>query len=285
MNKNKLTAAGKKVKLVVSDIDGTLLNSDKDITKANREAIQRAREQNILFTLCTGRIVTMLEYYINTLEIATPIIAANGAIIWDPKTGKPAYEISMDSDEVKGILEICKFYQMDYCALTLETSYFSKNSVRVKHFQGYNNIAKANGVTEIRLETFDDSHHCINDLKIYKILIYDAVSRRINVIEDFIKTLKKTGYTSSDSGLLDISEVQVNKGFGIKKLAGILGLQPDEVCAVGDYKNDIPMLTFAGFPVAMGNACRELKDHAIFVTKTNDESGVAWMMENYILRK
>lgn len=282
---NELIAAGKKVKLVVSDIDGTLVNSEMEISRDNREAIRKAGEQNILFSLCTGRIATMVDYYINTLEIETPIITTNGAIIWDPKRGKPAYDIPMDGDEVKGILEICKFYQMDYSALTLGTSYFSKNSTRITRFQKYNQIAKANNMPSMKFDTFDDTHNCIDGIKTYKILVNDAFPKRIAFIEDYIKTLKKTSYTSSEPGLLDISEKRVNKGFGIQKLAEILGLKSEEVCAIGDYTNDIPMLDYAGFPVAMGNACDELKEHAAFITKTNDESGVAWMMDNYILRK
>ena len=282
MNEN-LIEKGRKIKLVVSDIDGTLLNRDRRITLSNLEAVRKAREQNILFTICTGRIPTMADYYRKELQLDIPMITANGAVIWDPKLGMPSYDIPMKPEDVTAVLELCQAYRLDYSALTLGTSYFSRNSIRIRRFQEYNRIAGSNGMPRMQLEFFDHGHRCVRDKKVYKILIYDPMPERLGMIRDDIMKLGGAGCTASEPGLLDVSEARVNKGFGIQKLTELLGLKPKEVCAVGDYTNDIPMLDYAGFPVAMGNACDELKEHAVYVTKTNEESGVAWLLEQFIL--
>lgn len=279
----RLRLLGSKIKLIVSDLDGTLLSSWKEISQDNREAIREAIRKNISFSLCTGRIATMTEYYTKTIEIDAPIITANGAVVWDPIKKKPISDVWMDPDEVMAILQMCKKLDMDYCALSLGTSYFSKNSIRIKRFMEYNCIAQSNGLSEMQLDFFDQEFQCIKDLKIYKILIYDTQSNRLIVIKDFIKTLTNTGYTSSEPGLIDLSEIRVDKGYGMKRLAEYLGLSKEEICAFGDYQNDISMLDNAGFPIAMGNSCEELRLHARLFARTNEESGVAWAMRQYIL--
>lgn len=276
--------AGKRVKLIVSDIDGTLLTSDRNLTKENIEAIKKAKEQNIKFTLSTGRTTSMLDYYIKTLEIETPVITLNGAVVWDPVRNQMLHDIPMDEDELKGLFEICKYYQMDYGAMTMGTNYFSKNSFRINRYQGYNAFAKSQGMSIMEVDTFDDDHRCIEGVKVYKLLITDKDPKRIKILEDHLHTLKKTDYTTSEQGLLDIAEKTVNKGLGVQKLAEALSLQPDEVCALGDYDNDIAMLQYAGFSVAMGNALPNVKEHAFYVTATNNESGLAQVIEKYILK-
>ena len=282
---DKFIEAGKKVKLIVSDIDGTLLNSNKQLTQENLHAIQKAKEQNLLFTICTVRIVSMLEYYIHTLEIETPIITCNGAVIWDPILNKPMFDVPMDKEELISMLEFCKFNQLDYGVFTLGTNYFSRNSVRLDNYRNYNEFAKANNRPTMKLGYFDDDFHCLDGINVYKLLIYDRNPEQIKMVEERLGTLKKTGYTTSLPGLLDISEKSVNKGQGVQKLAEHLKLRPEEVCTIGDFDNDIPMLEYAGFSVAMGNALPNVKEKAFYVTSSNDENGLAKVMNRYILRK
>jgi Cof subfamily protein (haloacid dehalogenase superfamily) len=280
---DKLIAAGRKVKLIVSDIDGTLLTSDRKLTKENITAIKKAKEQNIKFTISTGRVASMLDYYTKILEIDTPVITLNGAVVWDPVRNITTFDVPMDEDELKGLLELCKYYQMDYGVMTMGTNYFSKNSFRIARYQGYNEFAKSHGMSIMEVGTFDEDHHCIDGIRVYKLLITDRDPKRLKIFEDHLHTLKKTGYTTSEPGLLDIAENTVNKGLGVQKLTETFRLQPEEVCTIGDYDNDISMLQYAGFSVAMGNALPNVKKHALYVTATNNESGLAQAMEKYIL--
>ena len=204
-----LISLGRRIKLIVSDIDGTLLNSKREITKESVDAIWKSHDQGIMFSVCTGRIATMTECYTEMLQIKTPIITANGAVIWDSIRKKPIFDVPMDTNEVQELLKKCRSLNMDYSALTLETSYFSENSLRLNRFLEYNKFAQDNGMSEIKLDFFDKEHHCINGLKVYKVLINERELKKLKEISDYINTLPNTGATSSEPGLIDVSEARV----------------------------------------------------------------------------
>lgn len=280
----KYLEAGQKVKLIVSDVDGTLLTSDRRLSEENIAAIKKAKEQNIKFTISTGRVVSMLDYYIKTLEITTPVIAFNGAVAWDPVSKETIYDIPMDKEELGELLELCKYYKLDYGVMTMGVNYFSPNSFRIERYKGYNEFAKSHGMSIMEVDIFDENHSCIDGVKVYKLLVTEKDSKKIKVMVDHLQSMKYTGYTFSEPTLLDISEKSADKGLGVKKLAQYYGLKPEEVCAIGDYDNDISMLSYAGFSVAMGNAQPNVKEHAYYITETNDDNGLAQVMNKYILR-
>ena len=270
------------LRLIVCDMDGTLLKGEKSIPAKNRQAMRQARERGIDFSVCTGRIQTMTEFYLKDLELKTPVITANGALIWDPVSRETLWDMPMEEDEVFQILHFAKVYGLDYCALTMEMSYFCENNIRRQKFELYNQIAKRHGFPPMELMEFDAEFACLRGKKVYKVLIYEVEDGQEEFTRKYLDTLKETGYTSSEDRLLDIAHRLVNKGYGLVKLAELLEIPLSSVCAMGDYENDIPMLQAAGYAVAMGNASDKVKEVADFVTKTNEESGVAWAMEHFL---
>lgn len=272
----------RRVSLIVCDMDGTLLANDKSVPEANRKAIIRAKEKGIRFSVCTGRIQPMTEFYLKDLKLDTPVITANGAVIWDPVSKKILWDLPMDEDEVLQLLRFCKEHKLDYCALTMEKSYFSPDNVRRQRFEQYNEIAEAHGFCPMQLCEFDDDFWCLQGKPVYKILIYEVKEGQAELARKYLETLEKTGYTTSEKGLLDIAHRSVNKGYGLERLAGLLNIPLAEVCAMGDYENDIPMLEICGSPVAMGNGCRAIREKAGYISRTNEESGVAWAMEHFL---
>lgn len=283
MEYDKLREMGKKIRLVMTDMDGTLLNSDKRVSARTRAVIARMREQGIGFAVCTGRIPTMVEYYLKDLEITIPIVAANGAIVWDPVKGEALYSKSIDPDQAEALMDFCRENHMDYSALTLEASYFSTNSVRIKRFHAYNEISKSNGGREMELKYLDQGHKFLKNHRIYKMLVYELEEGQQKRAEEFMKTLPGITYTSSDAKLWDIAAAGVSKGSGLVEEARVMGLLREQICAFGDFYNDLTLLEEAGLPVAMGNACDQLKRLAAYITKTNDEDGVADAIERLLL--
>lgn len=271
------------IRLIVSDLDGTFLRGDKLISDANRSAVAEAAKQGILFSVCTGRIAPMAEYYFHTLRLTVPVITANGAVIWDPVKKKVLWDRPMDPEEAEKILIFCRENEMDYCALTMRESYFSANNVRKSRFDQYNEIARKNRDPQMILEEFDDDFSCVRGRLIYKMLVYEVKPGQKEKAESFLRTLIHTGFTSSENGLLDIAHRQVGKGAGLLRLADILNLSPEEICAVGDYDNDIPMLQASGFGVAMANGCEAIRKAADFVTRSNEEDGVAYLIRECLL--
>lgn len=273
---------GSRVSLIVCDMDGTLLANDKTIPQVNRDAAMRAREKGVRFSICTGRIQPMTAFYLKDLELDTPVITANGALIWDPVKREVLWDQPMNHDEVIQVLRFCREHELDCSALAMERSCFSPNNIRRQRFEQYNRIARENGFPSIELYEFDENFDCVRGVQIYKLLIYETKEGQMELSRGFLDTLKETGYTSSEKGLLDIAHKDVSKGGGLVRLAGLLDIPLGEVCAMGDFDNDIPMLEVSGFPVAMGNGCGEIKKKAAFVTRTNEEGGVAWAMEHFL---
>lgn len=268
----------KHIRLVVSDMDGTLLGPDKRVSNVTREAIARAERAGLRFSICTGRIQTMTEYYLGNLQLTTPVITANGALIWDPAGRRALWDQPMDEEELLSLLLFCREHRLDYCALTMGTSYFAPDSIRRKRFEQYNEIARAGGFAPMSLALFDDAFACVRGQKVYKVLVNELLPGQLAAACSFIDTLKTIRYTSSEDRLLDIADRNVSKGEGLRRLAHLLGIPADDVCAVGDYDNDIPMLLASGFPVAMANGCEAIRNVAEFVTKANTEDGVAYLL-------
>lgn len=273
---------GKQIKLIICDMDGTLLSSNKEISAENREAIRYAKSRGVDFSLCTGRIHIMTEFYCQELEQKFPIIASNGAIIWDPTKRQILWDLPMDSGEALRIIDYGEKHNLDYIAITKEGCYYSKKSIRKQRFLQYNDIAMQKDYKTMRVLSIEEGIESIKDEKIYKILICEPEEERYQNVEKFLQTLQQTEYTSSEPTLLDISCKGVSKGAGLEKLSKIMKIPREAICAVGDYENDISMLQYAGLGVAMGNASDVVKAKADYITDTNEANGVAKLIERLL---
>lgn len=283
MEHPELRKLGQKVRMVVSDLDQTLLNSDATISAENLAAIRAAEAKGIFVTICSGRIFTMLEVYAQALDIQGPVITTNGAAIVDGKTGKLLSHHPIPRETAVEILDYARERDYDYSALTGQVSYFSSNSLRIKRFERYNEIAEADGLKTMRLEYFDGRSYTGIDHEILKMLLYQIPEDEFASVTTFLDSLPDIRYTSSDEGLLDIMAAGTNKGTAVAEVRRLLGLEKDQVCIFGDYINDLDMFNEAGLTVAMANAHEELKCKALYVTDTNDRAGVARALEALIL--
>ena len=283
MEHSELRKLGQKVRMVVSDLDQTLLNSDATLSAENLAAIRAAEAKGIFFTICSGRIFTMLEVYAHALDIQGPVITTNGAAIVDGKTGQLLSNHPIPREAAVKILDYARERDYDYSALTGQVSYFSGNSLRIKRFERYNEIAEAGGLKAMRLEYFDGRSYTGIDNEILKMLLYQIPEEDFSSVTAFLDSLPEISYTSSDEGLLDIMAAGTNKGTAVAEVRKLLGLEKDQVCVFGDYINDLAMFNQAGLTVAMANAHEELKNKALYVTDTNDRAGVARAIEALLL--
>ncbi len=279
----ELRALGQKIKMVVSDLDQTLLNSDATLSAENLAAIRAAEAKGIFVTICSGRIFTMLEVYARALDIQGPVITTNGAAIVDGQSGKLLSKHTIPHNVAIRILDFARERDYDYSALTGQVCYFSSNSQRIKRFERYNEIAELGGLQTMRLETFDGRSYTDIDHDILKMLLYQIPEEELVAVTAFLDSLPEISYTSSDEGLLDIMAAGTNKGTAVAEVRQLLGLEKDQVCVFGDYINDLAMFDEAGLTVAMANAHEELRNRALYVTDTNDRAGVARAIEALLL--
>ena len=270
------------IRVIVCDLDGTLLNSEKRISAKNLQAIKSARAKGVFTTICSGRVPAMLEAYSRELSIEIPLIAANGAVVYDVASKCHLHTEKIPADVIAPVLDFFRHY--DYGVLGSAGGYFTPVSKRIERFIQYNEIARQQGLEEIPLHYIEDgNYNQALSMDIYKVLVSELSPGDIDKARDFLNTRSDLEYTSSDHGLLDISAIGVNKGIGVTKLARLMGLPKDAVCAIGDFFNDISMFRSAGLSIAMGNAHPDVKSEAMAVTTSNNADGVAIAIEKYIL--
>lgn len=289
-----LAEAARKIRLIVCDMDGTLLGRDRLISERNLSAIRAAREKGVRTTVCSGRIFPMMESYIRTLQLDCPLISSNGAVVSEPD-GTLLRHTSLAPADCYSLLTYALNHQLDISVLSDESCWFSSNSLRINRFIEYNAIASRSGMRQIELHMFPASSGPLTEdvvrntcpelekLHLRKILIYELAPGQPDAVRHVIDGLPGLYVTSSEKGLFDILPAGTDKGTGLIQLAEALGLKPDEVMVFGDYDNDKPMFAWAGIGIAMGNSVPALKSIASAVTAANDKDGVALAIEAYIL--
>lgn len=264
-------------KLIALDLDGTLLKEDKTISKKTRTAIEQAKAKGIKIVLATGRPTRGIEKYLKQLDLISDdeyAVSYNGAIVQNTKSGKVIVKDTMTFSDLMSLNALSEKLNVNIHFLTLDSCYTPK-------WNKYSQLeADMNDVT-LRIQNFETLD---SDITIIKIMFIDDAA----IIEEAINHLPeglsdKFSIMRSEPYFLEFLNKGVNKSTGVSLLADILKIRPEEIICVGDAGNDIHMIKYAGLGVAMGNAFAEVKKSADFITHTNEEDGVAHVINKYIL--
>jgi Cof subfamily protein (haloacid dehalogenase superfamily) len=265
-------------KLVALDMDGTLLKEDKTISAENFEAIQNAREKGVKVVLATGRPVRGISKYLEELNLLTGndyTVAFNGAVVQNTKTGEIIAENLLALEDIKYLYNLSKQLSVNIHALTPTSCITPKSSEYSELEAAMNNIP----LEIVDFDTLD------NSTTIVKIMFIDKEPILSNIIGKLPKEVyEKYTVVRSAPFFLEFINRKVNKGFGVELLAKNLGIKQEEVICMGDAGNDIHMIKYAGLGVAMGNAFPEIKQIANYVTKTNEDHGVAHVINKFVLK-
>jgi hypothetical protein len=269
------------IKMIVSDLDGTLLDSNMIISKENIEAITKARQQNIRFCVATGRNEQLVKEYIQPLSMTDPLILCNGGVIGHPFQKEKLLDIHLNTSDLREIAEYtmkhkinCMFYTSEYIISALN------NNSRIDFFQERNKSLDKNVQTNFVFMTDIDE---ILSHKINKMLIAEHNEEKMKEIKRILQKHSNFNITSWSPGYLDINGTPASKGHALKVLCDHFGYKLEEICVFGDQDNDISMLEIAGISVCMENGIKEAKEASNFVTKSNNESGVAHFINTHLL--
>ncbi|WP_069649120.1 Cof-type HAD-IIB family hydrolase [Caloranaerobacter ferrireducens] len=263
-----------KYKLIAVDMDGTLLNSNNEISEKNKNALRIATEKGIQVVISTGRIFTSARFYAKLLGIVTPIIACNGAYICEYHRNNVLYENpinTVDCREIIKVLEDNNMYFHFYDNDTFYTKELNYNSLKY-----YNWNKKQKPGDKINIQLIDDANKLFEERKpkIYKFVTMDNDLDKLNYVKNILSKNKNIEIVSSWKGSFDIMSKGVSKGKALEKLCNIFNIKNSEVIAIGDNYNDLSMIEFAGCGIAMGNGEEEVKKKADIITDTNDNDGV-----------
>ncbi len=268
------------IKLIVSDMDGTLLNSSKTISQKNIQAIKYAKTMGVDFTLATGRIYSSAMIFARQLKVEKPVIACNGAFIKDHINNEIIYEKSIKpktADLICKVLEECGLYYHIYT----QEQFFTKE-LRYTSLKYWENNKTALPEDIIDMKIIDDfSHICTDEYKILKfVAIEDDKPEKLLKAKEMLEKISGLELSQSWNNNLEIMSENISKGNALKMLAEKCNIQLSEIMAIGDQDNDISMIVEAGIGVVMENAKQNVKDYANYVTESNDEDGVAKAIMN-----
>ena len=267
------------IRMIVSDMDGTLLNSNLELSQETLEAIRGVRAKGIRFCIATGRPEQLLKEYITPLQMEDPMIMYNGSVIGHPFQEEKLFELKLDTKDAKDIIEYCEENDIIYMPYTKD-KIISKPNYRVAFFQERNK--KLDADLQTVFEDIRDIDEIINN-SINKILLIENDSEKYARIREKLDHYPQFEIATSQKGFIDINPAGASKGNALRVLAKHFGLTMDEIVVFGDQDNDVSMLEAAGTSVAMKNACQNAKDVADYIAESNNNNGVAlWINGNLL---
>lgn len=272
-----------KYKMIAMDMDGTLLTDDKRVTENTKTTLKKAADLGIKLVVCTGRIFTSAKVYAKIIGTEAPIIASNGAYIREKDRNEVIYERILDKESVSKIVKMAKRYEFYPHIFNFNTIYTEKLAFSSKNYSKWNESLEEED--KIKIEIVKDINDIVGNVSnILKVIIMTD-ENHISELQELRNKIEKEMDVSVVSSLYNNMEVMakdVSKGNGVKQLADYYGFTPEEIICIGDNENDLSMIEYAGLGVAMGNASEQLKAAANYITDTNEEEGVAKVIEKFI---
>lgn len=263
-------------KLLAIDLDGTLLKNDKTISENNCKAINKAIQKGIKVVLATGRPIDGIRKYIEKLNLLDKddfSVAFNGAAVQNNKTKEIIYREILNKFDLNYLYNLSKELGVNIHVLTKDGCITPKSSKYSIYESKLNDIP-------LKILDFNKINDNIN---LIKIMMIDEENILDSAIKKFPKDIyEKYTVLRSEPFFLEFLNKNTNKAQGIKKIAERFNIKKDEIICVGDSGNDVHMIEYAGLGVAMGNAKKELKKIANYITDTNENDGVAKVIKKFI---
>ena len=253
-----------KGKLLVCDMDGTLLNSRHQVSEENRKALQHFVRNGGLFTVATGRNEISVRDFIHELPICAPVIVYNGASIYDFPSGRIFWHRYLDNSAKAIVEELMNvFPELGVEVYQGEDIYFVReNEITFDH---------------LSRETFVPVRIPLSEVPfpwVKVLLAWD--NKNLKEVEEYLNK-KQLGFRHvfSEPFFLELLNFEATKGHALKELTGILGIPASSVIAMGDNPNDEELLEFAGTGIAVSNAHDVLKRVANLFCCHHDENAVS----------
>ena len=278
----------KDIKLVALDLDGTLFDNSSHISERNLTAIRSITDKGIHVVISTGRPFEGTPFDQIKGTGINYAITANGSGIYEISTGKCLYENAMDEELVTPILNFLLTRDIHMDAFIGGKGYTPVQCVETaQKLTVPSSIKNYIITTRTRLDNILQFIH-ENQLKVQKMTLnfYPAADGTLidrETVRKFLVSNPSITTVCGGYNNLEFTRADANKGVGLRKLAEILGVNPDATMAIGDTENDLAIIEAAGIGVAMGNATDAVKARADYVTTTNTKDGVAAAIEHFIL--
>jgi Cof subfamily protein (haloacid dehalogenase superfamily) len=278
-----------RIKLLLADVDGTLVTHDKVLTERAKAAVEKLQGQGIQFAVTSGRPPRGMQMLIEPLRLTTPIAAFNGGIFVRRDLSVIEQRV-LESNVIEPAMEIMRQHKLDTW-IYRGTDWFVRDrhgphvdreewTVKfpptvVSDFSGLtNDVAKLVGVSD-DLEAVRTCEMAVHDH--FADIVHTKQSNPQREPHDVVSAARSQPY------YLDVTHPDANKGFVVQRLSEVLDITPDQIATIGDMPNDISMFRKSGISIAMGQSGEEVKKSATYVTTSSEEEGFANAVDRYIL--
>lgn len=262
------------IKMIATDIDGTIFKWDTSFSPAVKKCIQRLTKQGIKVVLVTGRMHKATTLIADELGLDTPIVSYQGGMIKENKEdAKPYYSMSLEPSYAKKIIKWGRKNNINLNLYMNDILYVEKDDEQIKKYTDARYI-------DYKVCNFDD----LKIKNVNKILAikYGEPDTVTEWVEYLSKKYPELYIVKSTPFFCEISHTEARKSYAVEYLMNKWGLKKEEILTIGDQNNDIELLKAGGIKVAMGNATDELKACADYVTDTIDNDGFVKAIEKFI---
>lgn len=266
------------IKLLALDLDGTLTNSEKHVSKRNKKYIRMAQEKDVKIVLASGRPVIGIRSIADELELWSKggyILAYNGGHIIDCGSRSDVTKKTIPMEYVHHICNVINKYKV-YPLCYNEMGVICENDTdQYVKKEGYNN-----GIPVIKVKSLEK---CIVEpvVKFMVVGCPEELNKAYKYLDEMFKG--KLNVFFSEPYFMEITPLGIEKASALSCLADHIGISREQIMACGDGLNDIPMLDFAGLAIAMDNAYDKTKKVADYIVASNEDDGVAEAIQMFIL--
>lgn len=272
------------IKLFAMDLDGTSLDNNSILRKETIYALKKLDENGIKFVFTSGRAMPSVRYLMSLTGIDNPFVTNNGALAMINKE-KPIYTKGIEDKKIKELINFSENNELSYQFYDVDTYY--SNRIRPERFNHLKKNSQYGMNYQVNFSFSTNPLKELNNRKntALKFQIFPDVEKK----EEKIKVLEKVKEldlyaTSSNDKVIEIMEKDVNKFNGISEIGSFLGINKNEIAAIGDQDNDIPMLENSILSFAMGNSIDKVKEVCDYTVSTNENFGLVEAI-NIVLEK
>lgn len=266
--------------IVFCDLDGTLLTSNLKITKQTKQTVKKLKDKNVEFVLTSGRSFRFVKNISNQLSDSDFVISSNGALIKNQKTNEILFLKSIPNKLVLKIFKLANKLECDAFIESADVTFKNREFEtevlsEIINTKQLKQILKTLPIIKFCIESYNKQklQTLIKKIQKFKEI---KIAHMSNVLYDPLAPC-----SPNEKFFIDINNKDVSKGNALNFFVDYLNVDKKNVVSIGDSCNDFSMFEISGTDVAMGNSLNDLKKSADFVTKTNDESGVAVFLEKF----
>jgi HAD-superfamily hydrolase, subfamily IIB len=267
----------KDIRLIATDIDGTLLNSGKHISPRTLEALREAHNQGVRIALCSGRGRSAMTYIEEELGIPVIYSCFNGGYV--EIDGETVEKHVIKRDRLEEAYKVLDSFPVSKTLFSLDSWYKEKKDI---YYQQLVKNSRHRGTVTPFPALFDILE--AEGTEVFKIIGVSINTKVISAIEKEFRCLDRPGLSVvlSDPKCVEVMMEGADKANTLGVAERVLGIKKENIVAFGDYDNDLNMLRNAGYGVAMGNAPERVKNAASFVTLDNNSDGIGVFLEKLL---